>query len=163
MKLRFPLFAFLALVVMPALADDIYKWVDETGRTQLSDVVPEKYKKSATRIDGKRYELTAQQRAESDARSEKERAVAADAEKRRLSAQAAASAAVAAAASAAPRKPKAEPDAKTDCETLQRLYNESQECFAPYVTTSGAIKAEAFQRCTALPSPTTKCGAPKAY
>lgn len=159
MKLGLTLVGFFALAVLPAFAGDLYKWVDEAGRTQLSDIVPEKYKKSATRVDGKRYELTAEQRAESDARSERERV--ADAAKRRASAQAAASAA-AAASSAALSKPKAEPEAKADCETLQRLYRESQECFAPYVTTSGATKAEAFQRCTSVTNPTAKCGSPKA-
>ncbi len=160
MKVGLTLAALLAFAAAPALAGDIYKWVDETGRTQLSDSVPEKYKKSATRVDGSRYELTAQERAESSARLEKERA--ADAAKRKASAQTAAPSA-AASASIVSSKQKSEADTKTDCETLRRLYRESQDCFAPYVTTGGATKAEGFQRCTPVLDPTAKCGAPKAY
>ena len=46
----------------------------------------------------------------------------------------------------------------TDCPTWWRLYDESAECFGPYRTTRGATKAEAFDKCTPIPSPELKCG-----
>ena len=41
----------LATIAMPALANDIYRWTDETGRVNYGNVVPERFKKVATRID----------------------------------------------------------------------------------------------------------------
>jgi hypothetical protein len=41
----------LATLAMPALANDIYRWTDETGRVNYGNVVPERFKKVATKID----------------------------------------------------------------------------------------------------------------
>ncbi|HEY2926593.1 DUF4124 domain-containing protein [Piscinibacter sp.] len=49
----------------------------------------------------------------------------------------------------------------SDCAARLRRYRESQECFAPYRTVTGAIKAEAYQRCVELPDPSPQCGLPK--
>src|SRR5262245_969082 len=53
-----------ALVAPLAHSADIYRWVDEQGRTHISDTVPERYRGVATRLDAKPIEPTAQQRAE---------------------------------------------------------------------------------------------------
>ena len=45
------------------------------------------------------------------------------------------------------------PDQDTDCETWQRLYFESIDCFGPYRTVRGGIKPEAFERCNEVPEP----------
>jgi len=45
-----------------------------------------------------------------------------------------------------------------DCATLRRLYQESLDCFAPYVMANGATKAEAFQKCTVRADPAPLCG-----
>ena len=60
----------LALV---AHATDIYRWVDDQGRTHFADVVPERYKSVATKIDSKSSELSEGARAEAAARAARER------------------------------------------------------------------------------------------
>lgn len=153
MKLRLALLACGILSFSPLHAADIYRWVDESGRTQMSDVVPEKYKKSATRIDSRQFELTAEQRREAEARAAeaKQRKARSDA----VEAAGSASAAALAAAASAPRPTASE---SSDCATLRRLYRESQECFAPYRTVNGTTKAEAFEKCTPVADPVSKCG-----
>ena len=69
MKLRLALLTFSIMLFSPLYAGDIYRWVDENGRIQFSDVVPEKYKKSAKKIDSRQYELSAEQRREAEARA----------------------------------------------------------------------------------------------
>jgi hypothetical protein len=164
MKLRLALLTFSIMSFSPLYAADIYRWVDENGRIQFSDVVPEKYKKSAKRIDSRQYELSAEQRREADARAEQEKAQAAEATQRKARAdaeKAANAAAAAAAAAAAQTKPRPAVDENTDCATLYRLYRESLDCFAPYITANGTTKAEAFAKCTPVADPSRKCGPAK--
>jgi len=139
-----PLLASLA--ALPCIAADIYRWVDENGKVHISDVVPEKYKGSARRIDGGQAP-TAQQRQEAEERAAADRA--------RAKASAATPPAIPAAATL-PATP-----AETECEKAHRLYRESQDCFAPYVNTNGSVRAEAFQNCAAVPDPSPRCGPPK--
>jgi cystathionine beta-lyase/cystathionine gamma-synthase len=146
-----------ALMLLPtAQGADIYRWVDEDGRTHLSDVVPPQYRKSARKIDPREYELNAEQVRQAQARAERDKAQAALAQQQRASAQAAA--ALASGPAAAASAPRATLPAATDCATLRRLYRESQECFAPYRTATGATKAEAFEKCTPVVDPVLKCG-----
>lgn len=149
-----------ALVLFPAVyAADIYRWVDEEGRTHISDVVPPQHKKSARKIDPREFELSAEQVKEAQARAERDKARAALARQQRASAVAAgAPASGPAAAGSAPRPTV---PAATDCATLRRLYRESQECFAPYRTATGTTKAEAFEKCTPVVDPELKCGPEK--
>jgi hypothetical protein len=51
------------------------------------------------------------------------------------------------------KRPARVPDENTDCETWQRLYFESIDCFGPYRTVRGGIKPEAFERCNEVPEP----------
>ena len=153
MILRFAPLACGILLSFPLYAADIYRWVDENGRTQISDIVPENYKKSATRIDSRQFELSAEQRREAEAR-----AAEAKQRKARSDAVEAANSVAAAAAAAAESGPRQATNQSTDCATLRRLYRESQECFAPYRTVNGATKAEAFEKCTPVADPVSKCG-----
>ena len=98
----------LSSLSCPAFAADIYRWVDEQGRTQYSDSIPDRYKNSASKVTLPSSGITA-----------------------------------------------------SDCAARLRRYRESQECFAPYRTVTGAIKAEAYQRCVELPDPSPQCGLPK--
>lgn len=41
----------LAALALPAYAADIYRWTDETGRVNYGNVVPDRYKRIATKID----------------------------------------------------------------------------------------------------------------
>jgi hypothetical protein len=159
MKLRLALLTCSIMLLSPLYAADIYRWVDENGRTQFSDVVPEKYKKSAKRMDSRQYELNVEQRKEAEARAAQEKAQAAEAAQSK--ARADTDKAANPASAAAQTKPRPAVDENTDCATLYRLYRESLDCFAPYITASGTTKAEAFAKCTPVADPSRKCGPAK--
>lgn len=73
--------------------------------------------------------------------------------------QIAPAAAKASSASASSNQDAAKPT-PTECEALWQEYFRSQECFAPYHTTTG-IRAEAFQHCKEVVSPAQRCGPAK--
>jgi uncharacterized protein DUF4124 len=156
--MRLPRRVILVLLVLssfPVRGADVYRWTDENGKTHISDSVPEKYRSTAKRIESRQAEPSKSDRRAAEARAAAERA--------RIDAMEAARAAAAKAAAeeeaAAPPKPKAKPSfAESDCETKHRLYKESLDCFARYVTTSGTTKADGFQNCTNLPDPSRECG-----
>lgn len=154
----------LALVIIAVLlptslwAADIYRWVDRDGRTQLSDTVPDEYKKSATRIDSRQFELSDAQRREAEARAAHEKLQAAEAAKLAARTKADSVAGPLAPASGTTAESGQPAGNASDCATLQRLYKESTECFAPYRTAKGATKAEAFDKCPVAVDPTPQCG-----
>jgi hypothetical protein len=41
----------LGALALPAFATDIYRWTDETGRVNYGNVVPDRFKRAATKID----------------------------------------------------------------------------------------------------------------
>ena len=160
MKNRLALCAPLALLLgtaglLPAHAADIYRWVDETGRTHLSDVVPDRYKRSAVRIDPQSYEPTPAQRREAEVRAARERQRAASIPSAGPATRAPGSLTAPTPAAAAPT------GGQADCETSRRRYRESQECFAPFRLANGAVRAEAFKHCTVVPDPSVACGLPR--
>jgi Domain of unknown function (DUF4124) len=140
-------------------ATSICRWVDETGRTRMAEVVPQAYRKVAVCTDSQRYELPPEQR-----RAAEQRAADDAARARRAAAQppagGASSAALAAAAASqtGAKRPAEKVTDATDCVTAWRLYDESVECFGPYRTTRGATKAEGFDRCNVVLSPEPRCG-----
>ena len=149
------------LMLLPAasFATLLCRWSDETGRTHISDVVPEKYRKTATCADSQAYQITPEQRQEAERR-------AAD-EKARARQQAAATPRAAGSRASAPATAASGPKAKrptetvddsTDCATWWRIYDESADCFGPFRTTRGGIKPEAFDSCNVVPSTEVKCG-----
>ncbi len=142
------------LVSSAAFAMDVYQWVDENGRTQISDQVPARYKGVAKKIDTSPSELTESQRREALARAAREKQQAE-----------AAAAKLKADAAKAPEKKTAKeskPAASNsdDCEKLMRAYRESQECFAPYMRQQGGTREEAYKYCTPVADPSGKCGLP---
>jgi hypothetical protein len=156
------LFAALCLSVLTgAQAGDIYRWVDEQGRTHLSDMVPEKYKGVATRTDSEKYVLTLEQQREAaaqDAEAAQERA------KRPTLPEARSVDVLTPTTPKAPTSPtviKRPAQAITesmDCATRWRLFRESKACFGPFNTVGGGVKAEAFEHCNEIQSPALKCG-----
>lgn len=135
----------------------IYRWVDENGRTHVSDVVPEKYKKSAKRIDSGQYEVSPERKQQAQERAAREKALVDEAARRRESAPVPASAPGASKPTASKRPAQGVTEA-TDCETWRRLYRESVECFDPFRTARGGTKPEALEKCTPIPDPKPKCG-----
>jgi len=147
----------LALV---AHATDIYRWVDDQGRTHFADVVPERYKSVATKIDSKSSELSEGARAEAAARAARERTQAEFEAAQRARSQAAKTAAPPLSTSTASQPPRND-SGETECDRLWRAYRESAECFAPYMRRRGGTRVEAYQHCQQLPSPAQQCGPPK--
>jgi hypothetical protein len=143
------LFASLSFAAYSA---DIYKWVDDKGRVQYGQSVPEKYKKNAKLVAKDEPQPTDAQRQEAEARAAKDKA---DAEA--LAAQKARTEP----ANSEPR-PRPAPataaastgDKASQCEAEKKRYRESEACFAPYRTPTGAIQPEGFQRCVAVKEPT---------
>ncbi len=178
MKPRNLILAGLLGMAMHALqAADIYRWVDDQGQTQMSDVVPEKYRDKATRINSKKYELTSDQKADARdraiyeaqrARDEKEMRrqaqyedQARERERRYLANQELARArAKANQASSSDR-------ARNNCEELWRRYNDGVACFSRFAAGnvgggSVRIRPEAYQFCTDAPLPPSSCPLPAA-
>ena len=139
-----------AVAAHPAV---IYQWVDEEGKTHFADAVPERFKGSAKRVDSDRYEPSAAQQREARERATRDKALAEGASK-----EPAPPPAAVAPAPASSKRPAVGPAADTDCQTWRQLHLESLECFAPYRTVRGATKAEAFEHCTPVPEPPTRCG-----
>ena len=135
-----------------AYATDLYRWVDENGRTHISDSVPEKFRKSAKKVDSRQSEVSDEQRREAERRAaaEKARAEKMMEEKTQAASQAAP------APAAVPGGGRASASAETDCATLHKMYKESLACFAPYIRGNGTVRPEAFERCTEMPQPA--CG-----
>lgn len=153
--------AAIALTVHSPTAEavSICRWVNESGRTQIAEVVPDKYKKIATCTDSRKYELSAEQRRAAEQRVAEDRA-AANKEAAKPPAERAASSPRPAGAASQPgaKRPAEVVTDATDCPSWWRIYDESVECFGPYRTTRGATKVEAFDKCNVVPSPEPRCG-----
>ncbi|MFJ7567158.1 DUF4124 domain-containing protein [Herminiimonas sp. NPDC097707] len=162
MTIRIAFLFICTLLLSNTHAADIYQWVDENGRTQVSDVVPARYKNVATKVDTSASELTESQRQEARTRAEREK------QKAKEAAQAMQP------ASPVPSAGQLTPSSgmrETECEALMRAYRESQECFAPFVfrgpdgrpRRGGRVREEAFLYCTSVPDPSQQCGSPPQY
>jgi hypothetical protein len=160
------LLALTAVSPLPGAATPLCRWVDNNGRTQLAQTVPERYKAVATCTDSTRYDIPAAQlrAARQRADDERQRAarvarVAAPPLAASSPASAPAGAPAASAASApVPKRPAQAVTELTDCATSWRLYDESLACFGPFQTVHGAIKAEAYNVCNVVVSPEPRCG-----
>jgi hypothetical protein len=146
-----------------ARAADIYRWVDDAGRTQISDQVPDKYRAVAKRLgDSHQYELTPEQLKEAQARGAREKQQAT--EEAAAEADAQASGATAAASDsrrAATRDRKAAPAGASDCQALRAAYEASRECYSRFLNANGSIKPGAYETCgPGVGEPSQKCGIP---
>lgn len=152
----------LALLSPVARSTSICHWVDDNGRTQISDAVPDKYKKSAICTDSQKYELSAEQKREVELR-ETEGQIRKRPEMAVPPANAASSPPASKRATALPgakgaKRPTEVITDDTDCQTRWRIYDESVACFGPYRTTRGATKPEGFDMCNDILSPEIMCG-----
>jgi len=153
--------AGLALFALQASAAPIYRWVDENGRTQMSDTVPEKYRKSAKRTDTEQFGVSPEARKLAEERSAKERALADQLASRRKNEEASSSPAASAASAPKSRSPNGANS--SDCATWRRMYRDSQACFAPYHNADGSLKPGAHENCTEVGNPEAKCGVESWY
>ena len=143
------------LLCSPASSADVYRWLDEDGQTHFSDAIPEKYKKTAKRMEARQNEPNEEQRREAEARAARDKAQAAK------SAEKSKNAGSAPTAGAAPTPQKQAANDATDCATLHKRYRESVLCFSQFLMANGAVKSEAYAKCTQVPDPTSNCGPPK--
>ena len=147
----------LASVSVNAAGATVYRWVDDQGKIHYSEIVPQPYQGVAKPVDAPANDPTAEQRREALGRAQKEKAKAAaiETDRQRLPASAPTASA---ASQPAGKRPAETPTDQTDCETWQRLYLESIECFGSYRTVRGATKPEAFDVCNVVAEPPpTRC------
>lgn len=123
--------ALLLLVALPVQAE-IYKWIDENGRTHFGEVVPEKYKKSATPMAAQPLNTIQGSALRGPSRP------------------ATAPADVSAPQSAEIERPLTEAER---CRAEQARYSRSQACFARYRNANGSLKSEATENCENVPQP----------
>ena len=140
-----------------AHATEIFMWVDARGRVQISDVVPDKYRSVAKKVDSQSFDVSAQDRADAQARAAQEKLKAAQIESG-LTSTPPQPGAPNGRPTNSRATPTSTPPASSDCASLQHAYVESQECFAPYVMANGAIRSEAFKHCKTVIDPSLKCG-----
>jgi Domain of unknown function (DUF4124) len=166
---RFHSIVFVVLIALVALvalgftlnADSavVYRWVDQHGKVHFGDTVPSEYKAVARVVDRPVAAPSAEEQRQALARVAEQKA-----KLQQAGASAPASAPRGAAASQPPvlifpiKRPPHAPTPDTDCETWRRLYQESLDCFGPYMTVRGAIKVEAFDACTPVSEPPPRCG-----
>ena len=136
------------------LAATLYRWTDDQGQVHYSDAVPDEYKSRARPLNLPPAEPEEADRREALERAARDRAKISPS--RSPKAVAAPSAPVSE-ASEVKKRPAQVPTADTDCETWQRLYLESSDCFGPYRTARGGIKPEAFEHCTEVAEPPPRC------
>jgi hypothetical protein len=156
-KIRSPLSAFAAAAVLslciagvlagPARAE-LFKWVDENGKTHYGDQVPERYqqKQQSLKVD------KAPSRDERNAallRIQREKN-AANAMKAQRDARSEVAGRPARAAAGVPSN-------ETACQKEWRLFLDSKTCFQPFRTANGGIRAEAYQQCKEMPEPRSIC------
>ncbi len=133
----------LALACGPAVAADVYRWVDEAGKVHYGDKVPDRYQSKSRKMDSTETP-SAEQRQEAQQRAVRDR-------QRLLN------------------MPATPPDTgsltigtqddtskMTSCELEWKKFSDSNECFAPFFVKGGGIKAEAFKQCSQVAAPT--CG-----
>lgn len=126
--------ALLLLAVLPAQAE-IYKWVDENGRTHFGEVVPDNYQKSATSLSPQPLNTIDGSTLRGPMRQGR-----------------AGGASAPAAPDATPAVPASQSPAE-QCRAAQERYRQSQECFARYRNANGSVRPEATQNCEDVPQP----------
>jgi hypothetical protein len=131
--------ALLLLLALPAHAE-IYKWVDDQGRTHFGEAPPEKYRKSATSVST--TPLNTIQGGVLGRRPEAGKAASAPAS-----------------SNTAPTPATPEPSESDRCALEHERFYISQACFARFRNANGSLKAEASTQCENVPQPT--CSLPR--
>lgn len=128
--------ALLLLAVLPAHGE-IYKWVDEAGRTHFGEEVPAKYRKGAATVAPQPVNTIQGSALRGPAAAP--RATSAEAPE----------------TAETPASPPATlpPSDAERCKAAQDRYRKSQECFARFRLANGALRAGAAQECEDIPQP----------
>lgn len=151
---------FMGLQPQHGMAQEIYRWVDDSGRVHISDTVPEQYKSSAKRYDARQFERTEEQKRRAEVNSQRVANVLRSAPARPTLANP--DAMDPATAGLPQDAPVLDPET-ADCDALHQQFKQAQECFTPFRTRDGIRGGEAFQKCQDIPSPPARCGLQKIY
>lgn len=148
--------AFAALC--GAAAADIYRWVDEQGRLQMSDRPPPQHRGTVTKQDSRPVAPSPQQQRDAQDRAARDRDRLKAIEGQRSASQAAR--ATAAASAQADEPVQLPPRASTeDCRLWRIEYSNSLRCYDRFRTKNG-VKAEAYGVCgPEVLNPAFECGA----
>ena len=114
----------MLVAALPAQAE-IFKWIDESGRTHFGEVVPDKYQKSAT-------SLAPQPTNTIEGANLRGPGIKPTA--------------------TAPATPP-EPSAADKCLAEQERYRKSQDCLAAHRNANGSFRPEVLQNCEDVPKP----------
>ena len=143
-------------------AGDIYRWVDDKGRVQMSDRPPPRSTGPVIRQDARRDEVAPAQRKAAQDRAARDRALleSAQADRDKAAVRSPKPRAVASSGFADESDPSLPPRASAeDCRMWRQEYRRNEACFAPFRTARGGIKPEAFRVCgPELLDPEFECG-----
>lgn len=143
MKTGFAILCWIGLASLPAFGGEIYKWIDNEGKVHYGDRVPDQYKKRATVPDLPEIATVDLSSPPVPQLGDVYGDSGLSAGRSRLQDD-----------DVLWSSGVSETDASdAACEAKMQRYRESQACFAPYRLANGAIKAEAFEHCTAIPQP----------
>lgn len=125
--------ALLLLAALPAQAE-IFKWVDENGRTHFGETLPDKYKKSATTLSPQPMNTIPGDKLRGSGAGRAAESGGGD-------------------SASAPPEPPAPPPEPLSCEAQWQKFRESQACFARFRNANGSLKPEAAKMCENMEQP----------
>jgi hypothetical protein len=151
-----------AVLCGPAATGELYRWVDEQGRVQMSDRPPPKTVGGVIKQDTRKDDVAPDQRKAAQDRAARDRALlnSAEADRARTEAQAPKPRGAASSGFADESDPTLPLRASAeDCRMWRQEYRRNEACFAPYRTARGGIKPEAYGKCgPELVDPEFECG-----
>lgn len=133
----------------------MYSWVDEHGRVNISDTVPEQFRKSARRIESTRFNVSEKQRREAAVRMAALTSAAAS-----RPAGAARAPLLSGPAFAAPRSAAGSAPEASDCATRLQRFREAQDCFQSGPRNQNGTVNAAKSNCPDIVDPSPQCGLP---
>ena len=136
--------ALLAAMLVPAVAEEVWKWTDAQGVTHYGPAPPDDARARATRVDLGDTGVTDGDRRAAEWRLAKDKA-AVD----RATADGAASRPARARPASAPMS--------SSCEEAWKRFNDSYACFDPYRYGRGKVQPQAWQHCTEVAEPDASC------
>ncbi len=172
LRLSFAFALAVAAWVQPA-SSEIYRWVDENGRVQLSDRPPPNYRGNVTRQPSGQHELNAAERAEAQARAAREaQRLEAEAARKAQDEKAAGQPIVIRQGASAPqaqasrpalppsnRTAGSPPPTRSECERWWAAFRTSEACYGPFRNAQGGLKPGALETCgPGIPDPSIQCG-----
>jgi len=149
---------FAGSVYQSAISGSVlYQWEDERGQVHYSDTVPDKYKRTARRIDTRNSDVPPEQVRAAQAQADALKARAAATASSGPSSRQLRTSVPGTHAAASRSSPNL-----GDCAAWRSAFLASRNCYAGFQTTHGPLKQGASAACgPEIPNPEPKCGAEK--